>query len=74
MPPLPTEMLAFKAVVQRPPLLLIDFRDRHHPRLRHWSRQRMAAYAIAGWFPPGVDPLLACIDAFLAQRPRRSRP
>lgn len=74
LPPLPKEMLACKAAMQQQPLLLVDFRDRHHPRLRRWSRQRMAAYAVAGWFPPGVDPLLARVDAFLAQRPRRSGP
>jgi hypothetical protein len=51
-------------------LLLIDFRDRHHPALRRRSREREAAYAAAGWGLAG-DPgsPAALLQQFLAARP-----
>ncbi len=50
------------------PLLLIDFHDCHYPLLRRWSRQRQEAYVERGWFPPGVDPVQARVEQFLASR------
>jgi hypothetical protein len=51
-------------------LLLIDFHDRHHPLLRRRSRRRQEAYAERGWFAPGVDPVQARVERFLATRPK----
>ncbi len=50
------------------PLLLIDFHDCHYPLLRRWSRQRQEAYVERGWFAPGVDPVQARVEQFLASR------
>src|SRR5262249_41120098 len=47
-------------------LLVVDFDDRYHPVLRRWSRRRWRAYAEQGWFSPGVDPVQARIQRFLA--------
>ena len=55
-------------------LLLVDFNDRHHPRLRRWSRFRQEAYMDAGWIAPGANPVRARIDQFLAQRAGRRAP
>src|SRR5262245_10296919 len=52
------------------PLLLIDLHDRHHPALRRQSRRRQDAYADRGWFAPGVEPVQARAERFLAGRPR----
>lgn len=49
-------------------LLLIDFRDQHHPVLRQWSRQRQEAYLEAGWSVAGVK-TQSPLDRFLATRP-----
>jgi hypothetical protein len=51
------------------PLLLIDLHDRHHPALRRQTRRRQDAYADRGWFAPGVDPVQARAERFLADRP-----
>jgi hypothetical protein len=51
-----------------PPVLLIDFCDRHHPMLRRWSRWREKAYAERGWFAPGVVPVQARVEQFLTIR------
>jgi hypothetical protein len=51
-----------------PPVLLIDFCDRHLPLLRRWSRWREKAYAERGWFAPGVDPVQGRVEQFLAIR------
>jgi hypothetical protein len=67
---IPPDLLACDPANSRP-LLLIDFRDNRHPLLRRWSRQRAAAYAAAGWFPFGVDPVETRVDRFVAER--RSR-
>jgi hypothetical protein len=53
------------------PLLLVDFCDRRHPLLRRWSRERTERYAQNEWFEPGVDPVEARVDQFIAQRTRR---
>jgi hypothetical protein len=53
---------------QESQLLLVDFEDRHHPLLRRWSRLRRVAYEERGWYAPGVDPLRARVDRFLADR------
>jgi hypothetical protein len=52
------------------PLLLVDLTDKHHPQLRRWTRQRRKLYAEYGWPGPGVDPVEARIEHFLAQRPK----
>jgi hypothetical protein len=51
------------------PLLLLDFDDRHHPELRRRTRLRREAYAERGWLAPGVDPVRARVERFLATRP-----
>jgi hypothetical protein len=51
------------------PLVLVDFDDRHHPQLRRRARLRRQAYAERGWFAPGVDPVQARVEQFLATRP-----
>ncbi len=51
-----------------PSLILVDFDDRSHQILRRWSRQRRIAYDGQGWYAPGVDPVQARIDRFLAAR------
>ncbi len=48
-------------------LLLIDFRDEHHPVLRKWSRERRGAYIGAGWNLLTGAPSLW--ERFLAFRP-----
>jgi hypothetical protein len=54
----------------RPSLLLVDFRDRHHPVLRRRSRQRREAYQANGWFALGTNPVQARVEHFLATRPK----
>jgi hypothetical protein len=51
------------------PLLLVDFDDRGHPQLRRRARLRWQAYLERGWFAPGVDPVQARVEQFLATRP-----
>jgi hypothetical protein len=51
-----------------PPLLVIDFNDRHHPELRRRTRCRRQGYAGRGWFAPGADPVEKRIEQFLAAR------
>lgn len=51
------------------PLLLVDFADRHHPVLRRWARSRQRAYIEQGWFPAGMDALVARVKRFLSERP-----
>jgi hypothetical protein len=46
------------------PLRIVDFRDRHHPTLRRWSRLRLAAYAGRGWSVDGT-PAPDAIQRFL---------
>jgi hypothetical protein len=56
------------------PLLLVDFLDRHDPRLRLRSRQRAAAYEKEGWHRAGMDPEHEAVIAFLrAHTTRRQR-
>lgn len=49
-------------------MLLVDFRDEHHPRLRKWSRQRRVAYDEAGWAVVGHE--VSELDRFLNSRPK----
>ena len=48
-------------------MLLLDFADRHHPLLRHWSRLRREAYLAADWMVAGQES--TALDKFLATRP-----
>jgi hypothetical protein len=74
LPALPLQALAEPAANAPRPLLLLDLHDHHHPLLRRWSRWREEAYAERGWFAPGVDPVQARIEQFLASRSKgRSR-
>jgi hypothetical protein len=50
-------------------LLVVDVDDRHHPVLRRRSRSRREAYDRRGWFAPGVEPVQARVNEFLATRP-----
>jgi hypothetical protein len=68
LPSLTQQALAEPAMSVPRPLLLIDFHDRHHPLLRRWSRQRQDAYTERGWYAPGVDPVQARVEQFLASR------
>ena len=65
-PPLPAKML-ISSQAQARGLLLVDFQDRHHPKLRRWSRLRREACLDAGWIGPGSDPVQARIGRFLAR-------
>lgn len=68
LPPLYQQALAEPATNAPRPLLLLDLYDHHHPLLRRWSRWRQEAYAERDWFAPGVDPVQARIEQFLASR------
>jgi hypothetical protein len=48
-------------------MLLVDFRDGHHPLLRRWSRMRRTAYEEAGW--PVVGRERSDLEWFLDTRP-----
>jgi hypothetical protein len=50
------------------PLLVIDCHDQHHPLLRRQSRARLQAYEERGWTAPGIDPVQARVEQFLARR------
>ena len=52
-----------------PPLLLVDFTDKHHPQLRRRSRQRRNEYLDAGWSIAGEE-RLTVLERFLATRPQ----
>jgi hypothetical protein len=67
LPPLPADKL-ISGPGQEQPLLVVDCADRHHPRLRQWSRRRQEAYIASGWFPVGANPSVGRIANFLAQR------
>jgi hypothetical protein len=66
LPPLPAAALVEPNSAPMRPLLLIDFLDHDDPVLRRRARRRQQAYADAGWFGVGVDPVEARVDAFLA--------
>jgi hypothetical protein len=66
LPALPSTMLRQPHHKDRR-LLLIDFRDRHHPVLRQWSRQRLESYQDQGWSIAGNE--MTPLDRFLATRP-----
>jgi len=51
-------------------MLLVDFHDRHHPKLRKRSRLRQQAYQEHGWYAAGIDPVEERVNQFLAERPR----
>jgi hypothetical protein len=69
LPPLaPTQLIEPDEGDARP-LLVADFDDRHHPQLRRRARLRRQAYAGRGWFAPGVAPVRARVEQFLASRP-----
>lgn len=70
LPPLDERKLVEPDAGPERPLLLVDFQDRHHPRLRRRSRLRREAYAERGWLAPGADPERARVERFLASRPR----
>lgn len=69
LPPIPWSHLVCRASDPRR-LLLVDVRDRHHPRLRRWSCQRRTCYEDAGWLDRSTNPTLARILRFFDQRPR----
>lgn len=68
MPALPNR-LSVKADDDDSRVLLVDFRDEHHPRLRKWSGSRRTAYVEAGWNVHGVE-VDGPMDKFVALRPR----
>lgn len=51
------------------PLLLVDFADRHHPRLRCWWRSRREEYTARRWSIDGMAPP-SMIEQFLVGRPK----
>jgi hypothetical protein len=68
LPPLPSDSL-LQRVQQAPrPLFLVDCDDRIHPQFRRHTRRRQRAYAQKGWLAPGVDPVAAAVERFLASR------
>lgn len=66
-PPIPWHHLVCPASAPRR-LMLIDVRDRQHPQLRRWSRQRRELYRDVGWMDAGRNPTLARILRFLVQK------
>jgi hypothetical protein len=50
-------------------VLLVDFRDRHHPQLQRWSQQRIDSYEARDWFPVGTDEITGRVRTFLKSRP-----
>jgi hypothetical protein len=71
LPPIPDSAFAVPATRERP-LLLVDCADRHHARLRVWSRRRQEAYRARGWAPAGVDPLVDAAVQFYSRNVGRS--
>jgi hypothetical protein len=69
LPPLAPAQLIERDDAPDRPLVLLDFQDGHHPELRRRARQRREAYLERGWFAPGVDPVQARAEQFLASRP-----
>jgi hypothetical protein len=68
LPPLSPWQLGVAADRPVRPLLLIDCHDQHHPLLRRQSRARLQAYEERGWNAPGIDPVQARVQRFLASR------
>ena len=56
------------------PLFVIDLDDRHHPELRHRTRQRRRAYSDAEWPAPGVSTTTLRVVRFLKARLKGGRP
>jgi hypothetical protein len=73
LPPLAPEQLIEPDDGPARPLLLVDFDDRHHPLLRRRAALRRQDYLERGWFAPGVDPVQARVEQFLATRPTEDR-
>jgi len=71
--PLDPGGLVQPACVPQRKLLLVDFDDRHHPRLRQWGRERCGAYAGNGWYPAGIDPVEERVSRFLRTRSQKDR-
>ncbi len=71
-PPALDNIVVRASVQIRRPLVIVDIGDRHHPRLRQWSRQRRAAYVERGWIVDGVGPATT-VERFLASRPEGAR-
>jgi hypothetical protein len=69
LPPLAPAQLVERDDGPSRPLVLVDFDDRHHPQLRRRARLRWQAYLERGWFAPGIDPVQARVEQFLATRP-----
>jgi hypothetical protein len=67
LPPLPDDQLVAPHG-SASSLLVVDCADRHHPALRVRSRERRAAYVVAGWIVAG-EPTLSPLDRVLADRP-----
>ena len=73
LPRLPQKLLTAPSGHPMPRLLLIDVADRHHPKLRKWSRYRREAYASANWNLLDAEPLTP-LERFLATRPEVELP
>jgi len=47
------------------PIVVVDFKERHHGLLRQWFRNRRNAYGKAGWLPLDLNPVQAWVQQFL---------
>ena len=68
----PEEAARIDVYSSKPPLI-VDIRDRHHPRLRQWQRQRHREYERLGWKISRKGPMDP-VEAFMSSRPEIKRP
>jgi hypothetical protein len=73
LPHLPQKLLTAPSDRPLPRLLLIHMADKHHPKLRKWTRYRRQAYAAAGWNLLDTAPQTA-LERFIAARPEVELP
>ena len=69
LPPIPWNHLTCPSTEPRR-LIVVDVDERHHPRLRRWSRQRRQGFRDAGWFERPFNPTLGRVLRFLDRRPQ----
>jgi hypothetical protein len=73
LPRLPQKLLTAPSDRPLPRLLLIDMADKHHPKLRRWSRCRREAYATADWNLLDAESMTP-LEHFLSTRPEAELP